>query len=103
MPPLYKYLDLTGAKLTLGNRTFRHAKPSTFEDLEDMTIRSVFPEDVEVALEKLSNGCVDVIVENVNVVPTCSPNLAEVVKGLQDIVRDDPGAVEAVRKQIGRL
>ena len=63
MPPLYKYLDLMGAKLTLDNVTFRHAKPSTFEDLEDMTIRSVFAEDVEVALEKLSNGCVDVIAE----------------------------------------
>ena len=40
---------------------------------------------------------------NVNVVPTCSPNLVEVVKKLQDIFRDDPGAVEAVRKQIKEL
>jgi hypothetical protein len=30
LPPLYKYLDVQGAKLTLGNRTFKHAKPSTF-------------------------------------------------------------------------
>jgi hypothetical protein len=34
LPPLYKYLDVQGAKLTLGNNTFRHAKPSTFNDVE---------------------------------------------------------------------
>jgi hypothetical protein len=37
LPPLYKYLDVNGAKLTLGNRTFRHANPCSFKDLEDMT------------------------------------------------------------------
>ena len=37
LPPLYKYLNVQGAKLTLGNRTFRHAKPSDFNDIEDMT------------------------------------------------------------------
>lgn len=35
-PPLYKYLDLQGAKLTLGNRTFKHSKPSDFNDTEDL-------------------------------------------------------------------
>lgn len=77
LPALYKYLDVEGAKLTLGNRTFRHAKPTTFQDLEDMTIKSVFPEDVETAPEKLSESCVDIIVENIDVAPTCSPKLAE--------------------------
>ena len=38
LPPLYKYLDVTGAKLTLQNGTFKHAKPSDFNDLEDLTI-----------------------------------------------------------------
>ena len=59
LPPLCKYLDVDGAKLTLGNRTFRHGKPVTFQDLEEMTVRSVFPEDVETALSSLSDGCVD--------------------------------------------
>jgi hypothetical protein len=102
LPPLYKYLDVNGAKLTLGNRTFRHAKPSTFEDLEDMTIQSIFPEQVEVALAKLSNGCVDVMVENANVEPTCSPQVAEVVKELQNILRE-AGAADAIREQIKEL
>ena len=35
-PPLYKYLDVRGAKLTLGNKTFRHAKPSDFNDLKKL-------------------------------------------------------------------
>ena len=30
LPPLYKYLDIDGAKKTLSNRTLRHAKPSNF-------------------------------------------------------------------------
>jgi hypothetical protein len=41
LPPLYKYLDVQGAKLTLGNRTFKHAKPSDFNDTEDLTIQSI--------------------------------------------------------------
>jgi hypothetical protein len=44
LPPLYKYLDVKGAKLTLGNNTFKHAKPSSFNDTEDVTISSIFPE-----------------------------------------------------------
>ena len=63
-PPLYKYLDVRGAKLTLGNGTFKHAKPSDFNDTEDLTIQSIFPEDVEAALTKLANCFTDVIVIN---------------------------------------
>jgi hypothetical protein len=99
LPPLYKYLDVNGAKLTLGNRTFRHAKPSTFEDLEDMTIRSIFPEDVEVALAKLSGGCVDVILENANEPPTCSPKLGEMVTELQNIFKENLEEAEAMREE----
>ena len=54
LPPLYKYLDVQGAKLALGNRTFQHAKPSDFNDIEDLTIQSIFPEGVEAALTKLA-------------------------------------------------
>ena len=100
LPAIYKYLGVEGAKKTLGNRTFRHAKPSTFEDLEDMTIQSVFPEDVEAALATLSNGCVDVIVENVNVTPKCKPRLAKKVEELQGILRADPERAEALKEQM---
>jgi hypothetical protein len=92
-----------GAKLTLANRTFRHAKPSTFQDLEDMTIKSVFPEDVEAALGKLSDNCVDIIVENIDVAPTCSPGLGKTVKKLQAILKADPGQIETLRKQMKEL
>ena len=53
LPPLYKYLDVQGAKLTLGNAIFKHAKPSDFNDIEDLTIQSIFPEETEAALQKL--------------------------------------------------
>jgi hypothetical protein len=99
-PPLFKYLDVDGAKLTLGNRTFRHAKPSTFEDLEDMTVQSVFPEDVEAAVARLSDCCVDVIVENIDATPTCRPKLAQTVRQLQAILKADPGQIDILKKQM---
>jgi hypothetical protein len=55
LPPLYKYLNVEGAKLTLGNRTFRHAKPSDFNDVEDLTIQSIFPEETDAALKWIEN------------------------------------------------
>src|SRR6266404_5636 len=45
-----------GAKLTLGNRTFKHSKPSDFNDIEDLTVRSIFPESDEAALAEINNG-----------------------------------------------
>ncbi len=103
LPALYKYLDVDGAKLTLGNGTFRHAKPTTFQDLEDMTVQSVFPEDVETALAEFSDGCVDIIVHNVDAAPTCSPKLAKTVKELQTILKADPGSVETLKRQVKEL
>ena len=100
LPPLYKYLDVQGAKLTLGNRTFKHAKPSDFNDTEDLTIQSIFPENVEAALAKLANGFTDVIVKNVNEPPTCAPELRDKVALLQRVYRENPQAADLVRGQI---
>jgi hypothetical protein len=59
LPPLYKYLDVQGAKLTLGNRTLKHAKPSDFNDTEDLTIQSIFLEETEAACGDGTEGEVD--------------------------------------------
>jgi hypothetical protein len=72
LPPLCKYLNVDGAKKTLEGKCFRFAKPSEYEDLEDMTAQSLFPHDLEAALTMLQDGFVDVIVENPDTVPTCS-------------------------------
>jgi hypothetical protein len=77
LPALYKYLNVQGAKLTLGNRTFRHAKPSDFKDIEDMTVQSIFPEETEVALKRLSEGFTDVILAHLNDPPTCASPMRE--------------------------
>jgi hypothetical protein len=68
-----------------------------------MTVQRVFPEDVEAALAKLSDGCVDVIVDNIDAAPTCSPKLAETVKELQTILRADPGQIEVLKTQVKEL
>ena len=99
-PPLYKYLDVTGAKLTLGNYTFKHAKPSDFNDTEDLTIQSIFPDETEAALEKLSNGFTDVIVKHIDDPPTCAENLRDKIALLQRIYRQNPGAADAVKKAV---
>ena len=100
LPRIYKYLDVQGATLTLGNRKFKHAKPSDFNDTEDLTIQSIFPEDVEVALTNLANGFTDVIVKHVNDPPTCSLQLRDKVALIQCVYRKNPKAAEAVKEQI---
>ena len=47
LPPLYKYLDVRGAKLTLGDKYFRFAKPYEFQDKTDMTAEGLFREELE--------------------------------------------------------
>jgi hypothetical protein len=66
LPPLYKYLNVDGAKKTLGTKCFRHAKPSSFNDLEDMTVGTIFAEDVEVAAAKLGESAFDILAKHKN-------------------------------------
>jgi hypothetical protein len=98
LPPLYKYLDVDGAKKTLGNKCFRFSKPSEYRDLEDMTTRSLFPDELEAALAILADGFVDVIVENADAAPTCSERLKPKVAELQKIFRENPNAARAVKE-----
>jgi hypothetical protein len=100
LPPLYKYLNVQGAKLTLGNRTFRHAKPSDFNDIEDMTIQSIFPEETEVALKKLSEGFQDVILAHLNDPPTCASPMREKLALIQQAYRTNPKAADLVKAEL---
>jgi Protein of unknown function (DUF2971) len=99
LPPLFKYLDVKGAKLTLGNRTFRHAKPSDFNDIEDMTIQSIFPEETEVALKKLSDGFPDVLLAHLNDPPTCGSPMREKLEIIQQVYRTNPKAAVLVKAE----
>jgi hypothetical protein len=102
LPPLYKYLDVHGAMLTLGKGTFKHAKPSDFNDIEDLTIQSIFPEETEAALTKLSNCFADVILQHINNRPTCSSPIREKVALIQHIFRTNPNAVDVVKAELGK-
>jgi hypothetical protein len=98
-PPFYKYLDIQGAKLTLGNRAFKHAKPSDFNDTEDLTIRSIFPEDDQAALKQMENGFTDVLLKHLNDPPTClNPELRKKVSLLQEIFKKNPDAANLVKE-----
>jgi hypothetical protein len=101
-PPLYKYLDVRGAKLTLGNRTFRHAKPSDFYDIEDMTVQSIFPEETEVALKRLSEGLPDVILAHLDDPPTCASPMRETLASIQQAFRNNPKAEELVKAELAK-
>ncbi len=97
LPPLYKYLDVQGAKLTLENGTFKHSKPSDFEDIEDMSIQSIFPEDTEAALARLSTGFTDVILQHLNDVPTCDSRFKQKIEFIQYIYRIKKNAALQVK------
>lgn len=98
-PPLYKYLDIQGAKLTLKNKCFRHAKPSYFNDTEDLTIRSVFPEDDENAFKQLEDGFVDCLVKHLDDEPTSlSLQIRAKVRQLQAIFRANPDAASLIKE-----
>jgi hypothetical protein len=92
LPPLYKYLDVQGAKLTLGNGTLKHAKPSDFNDIEDLTVRSVFPEETEAAIKKITNSFINVILQHLNDQPTCSSPWKEKIALIQQFFRKNPKA-----------
>lgn len=102
LPPLYKYLDVKGAKLTLGNGTFKHAKPTDFNDIEDLTIESIFPEEIGAALTKLSKGFNDVIFQHLNDPPTCSSPIKEMVVQIQHVYRTNPEAADVVKAELVR-
>jgi hypothetical protein len=102
LPPLYKYLNVQGAKLTLGNRTFRHAKPSDFNDIEDMTVQSIFPEETEVALKRLSEGFPDVILAHLDDPPTCASPMREMLAFIQQTFRNNPKAEELVKAELAK-
>jgi hypothetical protein len=100
LPPLYKYLDVSGAKLTLGNKTFKHAKPSDFNDTEDLTIQSIFAEDTEDALKKIAGSFTDVILRHLDKEPTCSSPMKEKLRIIQQVYRANPSAAELVRAEL---
>lgn len=102
LPPLYKYLNVEGAKLTLGNRTFRHAKPSDFNDIEDMTVESIFRDETEVALKKLSEGSIDVILAHLNDPPTCASPMREKLALIQQAFRRDSEAADRMKTELAK-
>ena len=100
LPPLYKYLDFQGALLTLGDRTFKHAKPSDFNDTEDLTLQSIFPEETEVELKKIEHGITDVILQHLNDPPTCSSPMREQIALIQHVYRTNPEAANVVKAEM---
>ncbi|MGY3036596.1 hypothetical protein ACVIIV_005766 [Bradyrhizobium sp. USDA 4354] len=102
LPPLYKYLDVQGAKLTLGNQTFKHARPSDFNDTEDLTVKGIFPEALEVACKRASEGVIDVIAANLDAPPTCASPMKERLALMQAALRADPSAVGRIKAEIAK-
>jgi hypothetical protein len=102
-PPLYKYLSVEGAKKTFGTNTFRHAKPSSFNDIEDLTVASIFPEGEEAALAVISASFADVILANLDKPPTClSAQMRAKVAQIQQIFRANPNAAAIVKAEMLR-
>lgn len=99
LPPLYKYLDVRGAKLTLRNGMFKHSKPSDFNDAEDLTVQSLFPGEIEAMLKELEECFTDIILQRLDDKPTCDSPLREQVAFLQDVYRNNPQAADLARAE----
>lgn len=91
LPPLYKYLDVNGARLTLQNQTFKHSKPSDFTDKEDMTTISAFPDDIKTACIKIQYSIADCLAKNSGKEPTCKRQFQDNVRKLQALCRQPNG------------
>ena len=98
LPPLYKYLNVTGARLTLSNQTFRHAKPSEFNDLEDLTIQGVFEDDLEDILEDIWTSLLEIVSKNLDKEPTCCSPMKEQVQELQMLFRQKSDLVNILQQ-----
>ena len=97
--PFYKYLDIEGARLTLGNRCFKHAKPSTFNDTGDLTIRSLFPEDDETALAVIENNFTDILVKHLDEVPSCQNEaMRQQISIIQAAFKANPKAAAVIKE-----
>lgn len=97
----YKYLDPKGAKLTLQNGTFRHARPSDFSDDMDMSIEKLFPVPVELASERILEGIVGVIVENIGRVPTVqNAEFRTIVLAVQNAIKLEPGLEDVLQASL---
>jgi hypothetical protein len=100
----YKYLDVRGARLTLQNRTFKHATPSTFNDASDMTVERIFPEDEETAAALCKASFHDIFQRNLNSAPTCrDPSMRTKVAMIQQLYREHPEIIEISKKQAAEL
>ena len=77
--------------LTLGNRNFKHSKPSEFNDSSDLTIEGIFPEDEETALTNIKSRFHEIILRNLDRTPTCeSASMREKIACIQSIYRKNP-------------
>lgn len=99
MVRFFKFLDVRGAQLTLANRTFKHANPSDFNDTEDLTVQSIFPEELETALQKIEKSFIDIFIAHLRDPPTCDEPLRAQVALLQTIFRANPNAAKLVRQE----
>ncbi len=100
LPNLYKYLDFVGAVKTLAGRCFKYAKPSDFNDVEDLTVGSLYPEPLQDALRRIDRSFTDVLLQNIDRQPTCDEPLRSKVAELQGIYRRNPQAAEVVKAEI---
>ena len=101
MLPLYKYLDVKGGLLTLSNKNFRHAKPSEFNDQEDMTVQRLFPEEEIESLTLQMNNFTEIILRNLDRIPTCAdPIMRSQVSIIQNVYRNNPNAAELVKQTV---
>jgi len=92
-------MDYHGAKLTLQNGTFKHSKPSDFNDIDDLTIRGIFAKKFKNVAQEISQTFVSVILENLDKEPTISSPMKEKIQHIQSAMKLNPTAQQEFRHE----
>jgi hypothetical protein len=64
-----------------------------------LTIRSIFPESEEAALQKIKDNFSDVLLNNLDKIPTCpNPRMRQQVELIQEVYRRNPNAAATIKE-----
>jgi hypothetical protein len=67
-----------------------------------MTVESIFPEETEVALKRLSDGFTDVILAHLDDLPTRASPMREKLAVIQQAYRNNPKASDLVKAELAK-
>lgn len=100
-PNFYKYLDINGARLSLGNKNFKHADPTSFNDTEELTVQNLYEGTEEEIYSTMLRHFHNVISNNLDAPSTAlNSRIRQQITFLQGVYKNNPAAIDIIRSEI---